>query len=311
MFPAQRISCSNERPPFRYHHNRLHCESVALEQLTTEYGTPLYVYSAESLRANIVAMQAAFAALQPLICFAVKANDNLVILRTFAAARLGFDVVSGGELHRAQLAGAQPGRCAFAGAGKTDAESRRKQRVPLRLNPGVTPDTHRYIVTGSAESKFGLPPEDARRLADAQWPNLVLRGAHIHIGSELPETAPLLTALDCALEFLEALPANWDTLDIGGGFPVQYRPEGSMPTVPEFAKAIAARLQAFPRRLRLIVEPGRSLLAVMDVGAYGYSMTSHYNAHPRPAEVLVKGDSYRLIRRRESYADLNAADVRE
>ena len=89
--------------------------------------------------------------------------------------------------------------------------------------------------SSSADSKFGLPPEDARRLAKAQWPNLELRGAHIHIGSQLPETAPLLAVLDCALDFLAELPETWDTLDIGGGFPVQHRPEGSAPAVANCA----------------------------------------------------------------------------
>ncbi len=407
---------------YNYIHNTLHCDGVPLAALAAEYGTPLYVYSAAGLRANFRRLAAAFAPLSPHICYAVKANGNLAVLRVLKEEGAGFDIVSGGELYRALRAGAAPGGLVFAGVGKTDGELAAalaanigwfnvesadeaarlnrlaaaagvRARVAVRLNPDVEPDTHHHIRTGGSGSKFGLPVPAALALA-ARWadfPALDLRGAHIHIGSQVPDATPTLAALEVALAFVEAVPAI-DTLDLGGGFPVAYRESDHYAPIEAFAAPIVARLRPYVGRLHFHLEPGRFLvantgallatvqavkdvagrrtlvldagmqtllrpalyeayhralpltagaetvptdlvgpicesadvlardralpslvageqLALLEAGAYGFSMASHYNAHPLPAEVLVESSgTYRLIRRREGYADLVAAE---
>lgn len=407
---------------YYYDNGRLFCDQIPLANLSNEFGTPLYVYSAKRLRENIARFQSAFAMLDPLICYAVKANDNLALLQIIHEKGLGFDVVSGGEIHRVQRAGAKPEHMVFAGTGKTNTELRLaidsglnkisvesadelhalnriagelnlRPSVLLRLNPDVAPDTHHHIRTGNAESKFGIALEIAHDLRTRDWPNLDLRGVHFHIGSQIPDPTSILAAMNIALEFLEECPPEWDTIDLGGGFPVAYRPESASTSFADFAEVAANRLARFPRTLKLILEPGRSLiadagallltvqatkqtgthrtvivdggmntllrpalydayhhilplreaskntflthlagpvcesadylardrhlpdlvrgeqLAILTTGAYGYSMASHYNARPLPAEVLVDKDSYQLIRRRETYADLDRLDI--
>ncbi len=421
---------------FTYQVDELACESIPLSRLAHEFGTPLYVYSANALRANYRRLAAAFAPLSPLICYAVKANFNLSLLRILKDEGAGFDIVSGGELHRALTVSAAPAHIVFAGVGKTDAElnaglnanigwfnvesadelarlnalaAARGQRVTvaLRLNPAVDLDTHHHIATGGGHSKFGLPVAEAlalvRRAAD--YPALHFRGVHIHIGSQIPDASATLHAIEIALDFIHqaksvsSIPSreavqsvDFDTLDIGGGFPVAYRDTDSYPSLEDFAAPLVARLAPLAGQLRFHLEPGRFLvantgalltsvqaiktmagrrtivvdagmntllrpalydayhrilpvhpsffllppsdvvgpicesadvlardrdlpelkpgdrLAVMDVGAYGFSMASNYNAQPRPAEVLVEGDRVRLIRRRETLDDLLALE---
>lgn len=413
-----------DSPPFDYRAETLSCGPVRLADLAREHGTPLYVYSAEALRANYRRLATAFAPLQPKICYAVKANGNLSLLRLLRAEGAGFDIVSGGELFRALRAGANPADIVFAGVGKTDAELAEAlaagvgwfnvesadeaarlsalavdrgqvARVALRLNPGVDPDTHHHIRTGGAHSKFGIPVAEALALA-AEWerlPGLRLRGAHIHIGSQVPGPAATLQALDVALDFIARVPGI-DTLDVGGGFPVRYAPGQDLPGIEAFAAPIVDRLLPWLGRLHFHLEPGRYLvantgallatvhavkivggrrtlvvdagmnallrpalydayhtvaplgrdpaaptvptdvvgpicesadvlardralpplgpgdrLAILDTGAYGFSMASQYNAQPRPAEVLVDGATARVIRRRERYDDLVALEI--
>jgi len=423
---------------FEYLNDQLACDSVPLARLAREFGTPLYVYSATAIRDNYRRLAAAFAPLRPLICYAVKANFNLSLLALLKSEGAGFDIVSGGELHRALKVGADPARIVFAGVGKTEAELRaaleagtgwfnvesadelarlnalaaakgQRATVALRLNPGVDPDTHHHIRTGGARSKFGLPVAGALALVRQapDYPALALRGAHIHIGSQVPDPAPTLQAIEVALDFIsqansilsgKSVPfvdpsaAAVDTLDLGGGFPVPYRDEDRFPSIEAFAAPIVARLRPLTDRLSFHIEPGRYLvanagalvatvqavkdvagrrtlvvdagmndllrpalyeayhrvlplhpssfapypsdlvgpicessdllardralppleqgdgLALMDVGAYGFSMASQYNARPRPAEVLVEGDHFRLIRRRETFDDMTALE---
>jgi diaminopimelate decarboxylase len=406
---------------FQYRDGQLQCESVPLASLAERYGTPLYVYSASTVRDNYRRLAAAFAPLQPLICYAVKANFNLAILRLLRAEGAGFDIVSGGELHRALRAGANPAQIVFAGVGKTEAELQQAldagvgwfnvesadelarlnalaarrgwaADVALRLNPDVEPDTHRHIRTGGAGSKFGLPVEQALRLASqaSSYSALRIRGVHIHIGSQVPDPQPMLRALEAALGFIEQVPGI-DSLDLGGGFPVAYGESDEFPSLEAFARPLVERLLPLAGRLSIHLEPGRSLvaqagalaasvqavkdvagqrtlvvdagmhtllrpalygayhrvvplelpgegnavssdvvgpicesadvlargrllpalragqkLAFLQAGAYGFSMASQYNSHPRPAEVLVDGAEARLVRRRETYEDMLA-----
>lgn len=413
-------------PFFTYQANELTCEAVPLARLAHEFGTPLYVYSANALRANYHRLAAAFAPLNPLTCYAVKANFNLALLRILKDEGAGFDIVSGGELHRVLAIGADPARLVFAGVGKTDAElaaglkanigwfnvesadelarlnalasaTGRTARIALRLNPNVDPHTHHHIATGGGHSKFGLPVDEAlalvRRAAD--YPAVRFRGVHIHIGSQIPDPASTLQAIEIALDFIRHAPTksvDFDTLDIGGGFPVAYRDTDVYPSLEDFAAPIVGRLAPLVGQFHFHLEPGRFLvantgallasvqaiktmagrrtivvdagmhtllrpalydayhrvlplrqppavtrigqrsadvvgpicesadvlardrdlpelkpgdgLALMDAGAYGFSMASNYNAQPRPAEVLVDGDTVQVIRQRETLDDL-------
>ncbi|MCC6190541.1 MAG: diaminopimelate decarboxylase [Anaerolineales bacterium] len=276
---------------FRYVGGELCCEEVSLARLAAEHGTPLYVYSANAVRENYRRLSGAFAPLKPLICFAVKANFNLSVLRLLREEGAGFDIVSGGELYRALRAGADPARIVFAGVGKTDAElsealkagvgwvnlesadeaarlnalaaaQGQRATVALRLNPGVDPATHHHIRTGGAGSKFGIPVAEALALA-AHWsdfPALDLRGAHLHIGSQVPNAAPTLVAIEIALGFMRQVP-GLTTLDLGGGFPVAYRESDNFPPIEAFAATLVERLRPLAGQYHFHLEPGRYLVA--------------------------------------------------
>jgi len=287
---------------FTYLDSELYCEHVSLAHLAREFGTPLYVYSANALRDNYRRLAQAFAPLQPLICYAVKANFNLALLALLKAEGAGFDIVSGGELYRVLKIGATPSQIVFAGVGKTDAEltaaleanlgwfnvesadelarlnalaAERGQRatVALRLNPGIEPDTHHHIQTGGAGSKFGLPIAEALALVQraADFPALRLRGAHIHIGSQIPNATPTLEALEIALDFImqanQQLPATekLDHIDLGGGFPVAYRDAEAYAPIEEFAAPLVRRLTPLRGQLSFHIEPGRFLVANVGV----------------------------------------------
>ena len=405
---------------FQYFDDTLHCDLVPLSTLAAEFGTPLYVYSADRLRENYRRLAATFAPLRPAICYSVKANANLSILRLLRNEGAGFDIVSGGELFRVQRIGANMAHVVFAGVGKTEAEIEmalranvgwinvesegelrrvndlagrlsRHPNVAIRLRPDVDADTHHHISTGSLASKFGVPVAQALELVRASLPNIHIRGAHIHIGSQLAGPDATLQAIEVALEFIakaRALGVAMDTLDIGGGFPIPYRGDDPVPDIESFAAPILNQLAHWNGGLHL--EPGRylvadtaalittvqyekhdsshrivivdagmntllrpalydayhrvlpvradtsvspyadvagpicesadflarnrslpslnagDLLALLDVGAYGFAMASNYNSHPLPAEVLVEGNTYHLIRRRQTYEELIA-----
>lgn len=273
----------------------LHCEDVPLLDLARDFGTPLYVYSAAAMRAAFAEVRSAFGP-DAFICYAVKANPNLSLLRLFAALGAGFDLVSGGELQRLQAAGIAAQNAVFAGAAKAaweidaaaDAGVRtfhlesphevdllaaagrrlgRRLAVSLRLNPDVDAGTHRYITTGRGDTKFGveLPQAAAlvRRIAQESW--LRLCGYHVHLGSQLRTAVPYLEAFDRVAAFLDADPAHRDGIehyDFGGGFAIA---EGTAPRLEltALARQLLPRLEA--RGLSPVLEPGRFLVG--DAGA--------------------------------------------
>jgi len=274
---------------FEYLQGELCCEDVRLSEIARRVGTPVYVYSRARIAANFGRIAAAFAPLGAVVYYAVKANANLAVLRLLRQLGAGFDVVSGGELYRVLQVGADPVRIVFAGAGKTDAEltlalesgigqinvesedelralndlaGRRgvRQRVALRVNPGVEPHTHRYISTGQAGSKFGIALSQAESLLTdaAQFSHLDIAALHIHIGSQIPDPAPLAAALDRVLPLAEHF-RTIRALDIGGGFPVPYRADESVAAPEEFARAVWERTWHMP--LELSIEPGRFITA--------------------------------------------------
>lgn len=407
---------------FHYHDDRLFAESVSLAAIAEQFGTPCYVYSHAAITAAYQAFEQAFSGREHLICYAVKANSNLTILNLLARLGSGFDIVSGGELHRVLKAGGDPRKTVFSGVGKTREEMRdalevnvlcfniesemellalndvagemgKVAPVSIRINPDVDANTHPYISTGLKENKFGVPAADAERIYQLarDLPNVRPVGLDCHIGSQLTELSPFIEATRKILDLqarLQSLHITIEHIDLGGGLGIRYDVE-SPPSRQDYVKALCTEMASTPARL--IIEPGRSvvgnagilltrvqylkhlphrnfaivdaamndllrpalyqayhaiqpvvkhegetqiyqivgpvcetgdflgneralalasndLLAVMSSGAYGMSMSSNYNSRPRAAEVLVDGDSVRLIRARESIDELCALE---
>ena len=295
-------------PHFAYRGARLVIENTPVEALVAQHGTPLYVYSKAALLERHAAYAGALAARgrsrdDATVCYAVKANSNLAILRLFARAGAGFDIVSGGELERVLAAGGDASTVIFSGVGKTRDEMSRaldvgircfnvestseiaqlaavardvgkRAPVSLRINPDVDAKTHPYISTGLRESKFGIAYADAldayRRACDE--PSLDVRGVDCHIGSQLLDDAPLVEALDKLLELIDRLDAAGialEHLDLGGGIGILYGDEAAGQHAIDVSDHLARvvghvdRWQAerpTRRRLKLLFEPGRSLV---------------------------------------------------
>src|SRR2546425_3884137 len=414
---------------FEYRDGELYAEGVAVRRIAGEVGTPAYVYSLATLRRHYRVFDQAFARIPHLICFAMKSNSNLAVLRVFAKEGSGFDIVSAGELFRALKAGADPKKVVFSGVGKKKEEIEsalkagilmfnieseqeltflnevagglgKRAPISLRVNPDVDPKTHPYISTGMKKSKFGI---DIKRSMEMYKKALSLShleviGVDCHIGSQLTSVLPFVDALSRVREYLDRVlvgylrkeGANIRYLDLGGGLGIRYKDE-EPPQPDEYAAGLIRGLEGLD--VTLILEPGRvivgnagilitevlylkendekkfvvvdggmndlirpalygsyqairpvveraadtivadvvgpicessdffakdreiprpqpgDLLAVMSVGAYGFTMASNYNARPRPPEVLVDGDSFYIVRERESFEDLIKGEV--
>jgi diaminopimelate decarboxylase len=265
-----------------------------LDHIARDIGTPCYVYDAERIRENYRAISGAFSSDTPtMICFAVKANGNLSVLRLLRELGAGFDVVSAGEMQRALRAGAAPETIVFAGVGKTDAELTaaleagigwinvesaqelgvlsdlavamgRRQRVALRINPGVDAHTHSYMTTGKASNKFGIERDTALDIArrHADFPGVSIEGIHFHIGSMVTEPEPYVAAVQIALALIaefRSLGVAINTLDMGGGFGVAYTADQIAAPLGEIAAAILPLIKA--AGLELHLEPGRYIVA--------------------------------------------------
>ena len=242
---------------FHYAGNRLYCEGVAIETLVKKYGTPLFVYSQRTLTEHYRKLDRALAPLDHLICFAMKSNSNQAVLRTLAALGSGFDIVSEGELRRALAAGADAGKCVFAGVGKSEGEiefalrrgvysfnveseaelarinrvaARLKKIAPVavRVNPNVDAHTHSKISTGTYEHKFGIAFEEIEGVyaRAAKSKNLRLRGLQMHIGSQMTEVRPIEQAVRKVLPLVKRLAERHglEFLSIGGGLGIVYDP---------------------------------------------------------------------------------------
>ncbi len=278
--------------PIAYRDRALYCDGVALADIAARAGTPCYVYSAGAVLANFGAYDSSFGDLPHTVCYAVKANGNLALLRLLAQAGAGFDIVSGGELYRVLKAGGDPSKVVFSGVGKTAAEigealaagifvfncesepelalvnalaHRRgvKARVALRVNPDVDAATHAYISTGSLAHKFGVDIALAEAVYDQarQHENLLIEGVSCHIGSQLMDPRPVMEAVDRVLALIERLRARGFDIrhvDLGGGLGVAYKPEEVSPAICEFVKALRARVEG--RGLHAMIEPGRSIV---------------------------------------------------
>lgn len=407
-----------------YAGDALAVEGVGLDGLAEAHGTPLYVYSASVMRRRFSALRAAFGD-DAQICYAVKANSNLAVLRLFAEMGAGFDLVSGGELARLRAADIDPGRAVFAGVAKERWEveaalaagiglfnvesphelallaaagraAGRPVPLALRLNPDVDAQTHDYISTGRKGDKFGVGFEVAAGLVEQidRDPQLRLSGYHVHLGSQIRTPDPYLEAFERVATFMAADSRRREGVtryDTGGGFGIPYGDGGEPLDVAALGAALAPKIRA--AGLVPVLEPGRylvgdagvfvtrvlgrkeagqrrfllvdgamndllrpslyqaehpvapiargredrgqrfdvvgpvcesgdflalgrrlpeldegDLLAVLGAGAYGACMASNYNSRRRPAEVLVDGDGSRVIRRRERFEDLWAAE---
>lgn len=409
---------------FEYRDGELFAEQVPVQRIAREVGTPAYIYSLATLRRHYRVFDQAFAKVPHLVCFSVKSNSNLAVLRTFAKEGSGFDIVSGGELFRALKAGGDPRKIVFSGVGKKKEEieyalnagilmfnveseqeltfidqvSRgleKRAPISLRVNPDVDPKTHPYISTGMKKSKFGIEITRSAELYKQalSLKNLEVIGVDCHIGSQLTSVGPFVDALSRVREYLDRVlvgylrkeGANIRYLDLGGGLGIRYKDE-EPPRPEEYAAALIQGLEGLD--VTLILEPGRvmvgnagilvtevlylketdekkfvvvdggmndlirpalygsymgirpvverkaetivadvvgpicesgdffakdreisrpqpgDLLAVMSAGAYGFTMASNYNSHPKPPEVLVDGDKFYVVRQRETLDDL-------
>jgi diaminopimelate decarboxylase len=401
----------------------LHCGKVSLEALAKKFGTPLYVYSGDQIVERLGLFESALAGREHLICYAVKANSALAVLKLLADRGAGFDIVSGGELERVKAAAPEAlGRVVFSGVGKTAEEIRLglragilqfnveseaelallaacarnmkvKARFALRVNPDVFAETHPYISTGLREHKFGIDIRKAlamyKSVAGDKW--LEAHGVSVHIGSQIRSAEPFGAAMERVARLagqLEREGIMLKTIDAGGGLGIDYHGGNfdAAEKVNEYTVALEKALGDF--KGKLLLEPGRfivgqagalvarvltvkrngkktfvitdaamndlirpalyqahhdivpvrrragrsrvvdvvgpvcetgdffardrklapvepgDLVALLDAGAYGMAQSSNYNSRPRAAEVLVEGAKSRLIRRRETMADL-------
>lgn len=405
---------------FSYRRADFYAEGVKVEKIAREVGTPVYIYSEKTLRRHFKAFDGAFRTVPHLVCYSVKANSNLSVLRVFAGEGSGFDIVSGGELFKALKGGADPRRVVFSGVGKREDEMeyalknsilmfnvesplelraldavagrlRKKARFAIRVNPDVDPKTHPYISTGLKKNKFGIPAGESVKeyvYAKNNLKSIEPVGIDCHIGSQITEIEPFIDALSKTKELLATLRLEGMDiryLDMGGGLGITYDTEAP-PLPSKYGEAVIEGTKGLG--VTLIFEPGRAmvgnagilaakvlytketpdknfiivdaamndlarpslygsyhaikalkdirrdeltadvvgpicesgdflakdrilprlergdLIAVMSAGAYGSSMSSNYNSRPRAAEVMVSGNKYRVVRKRETLKDL-------
>jgi len=285
--------------------------------MAKRFGTPLYAYSRHTLIDHYLKLKNAFKGVGALICYSVKANSNLAMLKALVELGAGLDIVSGGELFRAQKAGCPAGKIVYASVGKTDSEienaikigilffnvesfaeleninriARRLNKtanVAIRINPDVEAKTHKYITTGKITNKFGIDLDSAYKilLLRGRFSNVEISGLHIHIGSQITESAPYAAAITKVVNFIERLKAkgiSLEYLNIGGGLGIVYDKETPQ-TADRFAKIILPLLKK--TGLKIIMEPGRFI-----VGNAGILVTKVLYVKPTPKKKFVITDA--------------------
>ena len=277
--------------PFYRSQGRLLVNEIPLSEIADKVGTPCYVYCWQDIESRYQSLQSALAGINANICYAVKANSNLTLLRRMAQLGAGFDIVSGGELERVLYADGDPAKVVFSGVGKSreeisfalkvgighfnvesEPEAQRidqvadqlgvTAKVVVRVNPDISVDTHQYITTGLRENKFGLPEQEAIKLAmqlGETYKNCVFQGVACHIGSQLNDLSPYESAIDAMLALrdqLQQLGLACLTIDLGGGFGICYDQE----TPLSFADFGALLANKDLGNVCIEVEPGRSLV---------------------------------------------------
>ncbi len=302
---------------FHYRAGVLYAEDVPLTRIADAVGTPTYVYSTATLERHFRVLTQSFRGQPHLVCYSVKASSNVSLLRLFARLGAGFDIVSGGELHRALSAGADPRRVVFSGVGKSDAEMtsaitagillfnvesaeelealdavgvRLKRRAPfaIRVNPDVDARTHRHIATGLKTSQFGVPIPEAAELYERSrgMKGVAARGVDCHIGSQLTDIAPLELAVKKTVQFYRALVASGfalELIDVGGGLGIRYTDERP-PSPKEYATVVRRAVRG--TGARLILEPGRVI-----AGNAGVLLTRVLYRKRTPAKTFVVMDA--------------------
>jgi len=278
---------------FAYRNGVLHAEAVSLDMIAQSVGTPFYCYSTATLTRHYKVFAGAFADVDALVCYAMKANSNQAVIATLAKLGAGADVVSGGELKRARLAGVPANKIMFSGIGKTAAElalavdegilcinvesepelemlsaiaaSKGKPVcVSVRVNPDVDAKTHHKIATGRAENKFGIPISRAREVyaRAAKLPGLKVSGVDMHIGSQITDLDPFGDAFALLADFVRDLRADGHTIshiDLGGGLGIPYRDDNEPPPHPDdYAKMV--KRATHDLGCRLVFEPGRLIV---------------------------------------------------
>ena len=306
---------------FKLRNNELYCEDVKVRDIAKKVKTPFYLYSYKTLIDHYRKLKDAFRDLHPLICFSVKSNSNLAVLRALVKNGAGLDIVSGGELYRARQAGADPKKIVYAGVGKKrneieealrhgilffnveseeeleeiqNAASRlhKKANIAIRINPNIIPRTHAYIATGKGETKFGLDFETVHKIFNSGWryPNLKLRGVHVHIGSQILNAEPFERAIKKVLNFVKRCRIGLDYLNIGGGLGIVYSIEN-----PQTARNFAKRVMPLLKKsgLKIILEPGRFIS-----GNSGILVTRviYTKRTPQKKFIIVDGGMNDLIR---------------
>lgn len=306
---------------FNFKDNELYCERVRVRDIAAKVSTPFYLYSYKTLVDHYRKLKAAFRPVNPLIAFSMKSNSGLAVLRALIKNGAGLDIVSGGELYRARIAGVNPKRVVYAGVGKRSdeiydaikfgilffnvesedelseiqriaAQLGRKVNVAIRINPDVIPKTHKYIVTGKGETKFGLDFDTVHKIFNSRWkyPNLNIRGVHIHIGSQILNASPFEKAIEKTLLFLKERNISVDYFNIGGGLGIMYSIEN-----PQTAKAFAERVLPLLKRsrLKIILEPGRF---ISGNGGVLVTRVVYTKRTPRKKFVIVDSGMSDLIR---------------
>lgn len=309
---------------FKYINNNLYCERIKIADLASRFGTPLYVYSYHTLIGHFMKLKNAFREINPLICYSVKANSNLAILKALVDKGAGLDIVSGGELFRAIKAGCPPEEIVYASVGKTDkeiAEAVRKRilffnvesapeleninriagrlncvvNVAIRINPDVEPKTHKYITTGNLTNKFGIDFKSALQIFNMRraLENVRISGLHIHIGSQITVSEPYVAAIRKVVDFIGVLRKkriSIEYLNIGGGLGIIYDRE-----IPQTADKFAAKVLPIlsKTKLKIIMEPGRFI-----VGNAGILVTKvlYIKKTPKKKFIIVDAGMNDLIR---------------
>jgi len=270
---------------FKYRGRSLYCENVRVDEMVRRLGSPLYIYSKNTLLDHYRRIERALSGASPLICFSVKSNSSLAVLKTLLDAGAGLDIVSGGELYRAKMVKADPKKIVYAGVGKKRdeivdairygifffnvesqeeldllnrcaAEMQRKVNAAVRINPDIDAATHDYITTGRAHTKFGVDFKTARNIFRSGWKyrNVVIKGVHLHIGSQILSPRPFCGAIKKVMDFLKKNGIFIEYLNIGGGMGIVYSLER-----PQTAAHFAGKILPLVLKtgLKLILEPGR------------------------------------------------------
>lgn len=276
---------------FKYKKNNFFCENIDVVSLAKRFGTPLYVYSRKTLIDHYLKLKSAFSQINPLICYSVKANSNLAILKALVSQGAGLDIVSGGELYRALKVACPTQRIVYASVGKTNQEIatailkgilffnveslaeleninrisgklKKITRVAIRINPDIDAKTHKYVTTGKLTNKFGIDLNSAYLilLMRAKFKNLNICGLHIHIGSQITESAPFVAAIKKVSEFIQRLKLRGiklEYLNVGGGLGIIYDRES-----PQTAQIYAGKIIPLLKKtgLKIIMEPGRFII---------------------------------------------------